>query len=185
MIPAYKKTVEQKMQKTISVLKEELSKIRTGRAHTGILEHIKVDYYGSLVPVSQAATLTLLDSHTIGVAPFDKKMVSQIEKAIRDSDLGVNPAAMGDIIRIPMPPLTEERRKEMTKIVRSEAEGVRVAVRNIRRDANTWLKEQQKQKTISEDDERRTADEIQKLTDKYITEIDKIVQTKESELMSV
>lgn len=185
MIPAYKKTAEQKMQKTISVLKEELTKIRTGRAHTGILEHIKVDYYGTSVPISQAANLTLADAHTISVAPFDKKMVAQIEKAIRDSDLGVNPASMGETIRVPMPPLTEERRKEMTKIVRSEGENARVAIRNIRRDGNNWLKEQLKQKAISEDDERRTADDIQKMTDKYIAEVEKIVQAKESELMSI
>ena len=185
MIPEYKKNAEQKMQKAVNVLKEELAKIRTGRAHTGILEHVKVDYYGSSVPISQAANLTLADAHTICVTPFDKKMVSQIEKAIRDSDLGVNPSALGETIRVPMPPLTEERRKEMTKIVRSEAEGVRVAIRNIRRDANAWLKEQQKQKNISEDDERRTGDDIQKLTDKYIAEVDKIVQAKESELMAV
>ena len=185
MIPEFKQTTEQKMQKSITALKDNFQKIRTGRAHTGILDTVKIDYYGTPTPLSQVATLSLLDAHTISITPFDKKMASPIEKAIRDADLGLNPSSVGELIRVPMPPLTEERRKEMVKIVRSESETARIAIRNIRRDANQWLKDQLKQKEISEDEERRTQEEIQKLTDKFITEIDKLVQTKEAELMSV
>ena len=185
MIPEFKQTTEQKMQKSIAALKDNFQKIRTGRAHTGILDTVKIDYYGTPTPLGQAATLSLLDAHTISITPFDKKMASTIEKAIRDADLGLNPSSVGELIRVPMPPLTEERRKEMVKIVRSESETARIAIRNIRRDANQWLKDQLKQKEISEDEERRTQEEIQKLTDKFITEIDKLVQTKEAELMSV
>ena len=185
MIPEFKQTTEQKMQKSITALKDNFQKIRTGRAHTGILDTVKIDYYGTATPLGQAATLSLLDAHTISITPFDKKMASTIEKAIRDADLGLNPSSVGELIRVPMPPLTEERRKEMVKIVRSESETARIAIRNIRRDANQWLKDQLKQKEISEDEERRTQEEIQKLTDKFITEIDKLVQTKEAELMSV
>ncbi|MEM5439321.1 ribosome recycling factor [Paraburkholderia diazotrophica] len=180
-----KKSAEQKMQRSLDAFKNDLSKIRTGRAHTGLLDHIQVDYYGSPVPISQVANLTLVDARTIGVQPWEKKMVSVIEKAIRESDLGLNPATHGDLIRVPMPPLTEERRKELTKIVKSEGETAKVAVRNLRRDANEQLKKLVKDKEISEDDERRAGDDVQKLTDKFVAEIDKLVQTKEGEIMTV
>ena len=185
MIPEFKKNTEQKMQKSLEALKDNFQKIRTGRAHTGILDTVKIDYYGTMTPINQLATLSLLDAHTISVSPFDKKMSPAIEKAIRDADLGLNPAAVGELIRVPMPPLTEERRKEMAKIVKHEAEVARVAIRNQRRDANQWLKDQLKQKEISEDEERRTEEEIQKLTDKFIADIEKMVQVKEAELMSI
>lgn len=184
MIADVKKTAEQKMQKSLESLKTDLSKVRTGRAHTGILDHVMVDYYGSMVAISQVANVTLLDSHTIGVTPWEKKMVSAVEKAIRDSDLGLNPASQGDLIRVPMPALTEERRKEFIKVVKGEAELAKVAMRNVRRDANATLKDLEKDKSISEDDERRAEDEIQKLTDRYISEIDKMLQAKEAELMA-
>ena len=180
-----RKGVEQKMQRSIDAFKNDLSKIRTGRAHTGLRDHIQVDYYGSPVPISQVANLTLIDARTIGVQPWEKKMVQVLEKAIRESDLGLNPATQGDVIRVPMPALTEERRKELTKVARSEAETAKIAVRNLRRDANEQLKKLVKDKEISEDDERRSGDEIQKLTDRFVGEIDKLVQTKEAEIMTV
>ncbi|PQV53551.1 ribosome recycling factor [Paraburkholderia sp. BL21I4N1] len=180
-----RKGAEQKMQRSIDAFKNDLSKIRTGRAHTGLLDHIQCDYYGSPVPISQVANLTLIDARTIGVQPWEKKMVQVVEKAIRESDLGLNPATQGDVIRVPMPALTEERRRELTKVVKSEAETAKVAVRNLRRDANEQLKKLVKDKEISEDDERRAGDDVQKLTDKFVTEIDKIVVTKEAEIMTV
>jgi ribosome recycling factor len=180
-----KKSAEQKMQRSIEAFKNDLAKIRTGRAHTGLLDHIQVDYYGSNVPISQVANLTLIDARTIGVQPWEKKMVAVVEKAIRESDLGLNPATQGDLIRVPMPALTEERRRELTKVVKSEGETAKVAVRNLRRDANEQLKKLVKDKDISEDDERRAGDEVQKLTDKYVAEIEKLVQSKEAEIMTV
>jgi ribosome recycling factor len=180
-----RKGAEQKMQRSIDAFKNDLSKIRTGRAHTGLLDHIQCDYYGSPVPISQVANLTLIDARTIGVQPWEKKMVQVVEKAIRESDLGLNPATQGDVIRVPMPALTEERRRELTKVVKSEAETAKVAVRNLRRDANEQLKKLVKDKEISEDDERRAVDDVQKLTDKFVSEIDKIVVTKEAEIMTV
>ena len=185
MIADVKKTAEQKMHKSLEALKTDLGKVRTGRAHTGILDHITVDYYGTQMPLNQVANLTLLDARTIGISPWEKKMGAVIEKAIRDSDLGLNPAAQGDLIRVPMPALTEERRRELIKVVKSEAENARVAVRNLRRDANHHLKDLLKQKEVSEDDERRAQDEIQKLTDKFIAEIDKLLALKETDLMAV
>ena len=185
MIADVKKTAEQKMKKTLEALKHDLAKVRTGRAHTGLLDHVTVDYYGTPTPVPQVANVNLLDARTIGVVPRDKKMIPAVEKAIRDSDLGLNPAAQGDTIRVPMPPLTEERRKELIKVVRSEGENARVAVRNVRRDAIHQLKELLKQKKVAEDEERRAQDEIQKLTDRHIGEIDKILQSKEADLMAI
>jgi ribosome recycling factor len=185
MIADVKKTAEQKMHKSLESLKTDLGKVRTGRAHTGILDHITVDYYGTPMPLNQVANLTLLDARTIGISPWEKKMGAVIEKAIRDSDLGLNPAAQGDLIRVPMPALTEERRRELIKVVKGEGENAKVAVRNLRRDANHHLKELLKQKAVSEDDERRAQDEIQKLTDKFIAEIDKLLAAKETDLMAV
>jgi ribosome recycling factor len=185
MIPELKKTTEQKMQKSLEALKNDLGKVRTGRAHTGILDHVQVDYYGSMMPISQVANINLLDARTIGVTPWEKKMIQVVEKAIRDSDLGLNPATMGDTVRVPMPALTEERRKELIKVVRHEGENAKVAVRNLRRDANHALKEAVKAKAISEDDERRAEDDVQKLTDRFIVEIDKALAAKESDLMAV
>ncbi len=185
MIADVKKTAEQKMHKSLEALKTDLGKVRTGRAHTGILDHITVDYYGTQMPLNQVANLTLIDARTIGISPWEKKMGAVIEKAIRDSDLGLNPSAQGDLIRVPMPALTEERRRELIKVVKGEAENARVAVRNLRRDANHHLKDLLKQKAVSEDDERRAQDEIQKLTDKFIAEIDKLLATKENDLMAV
>lgn len=185
MLAELKKTAESKMQKTLDALKNDLLKIRTGRAHTGLLDHVQVDYYGSPVPVNQVANITLVDSRTIGVQPWEKNMVQKIERAIRDSDLGLNPASQGDLIRVPMPALTEERRKEMIKVVKHEGEGAKVAIRNLRRDANTHLKDALKKGEIPEDDERRTQDEVQKLTDKYIAEVDKMLAAKEAELMQI
>ena len=185
MTAEVKKSAEQKMHKTLETLKTDLSKVRTGRAHTGILDHVLVDHYGAQMPVNQVANVTLLEARTISVHPWEKKMVSVIEKAIRESDLGLNPATAGDVIRVPMPPLTEERRRDLIKVVKHEAENARVAVRNIRRDANNALKELLKQKTISEDQERRAQDEIQKLTDRFISEIDKALQSKEADLIAV
>lgn len=185
MIAELKKTTEHKMQKSLEALKADLGKVRTGRAHTGLLDHIHVDYYGNQMPINQVANVTLLDARTIGVSPWEKKMLPAIEKAIRDSDLGLNPAAMGDMLRIPMPPLTEERRRDLIKVVRHEAENARVAVRNLRRDANHALKDAVKHKTISEDEERRAEEEVQKLTDRYIAEIDKALAAKEADLMAV
>jgi len=180
-----KKNAEQKMQKSIEALKADLGKVRTGRAHTGLLDHIMVDYYGSMMPINQVANVTLLDARTIGVSPWEKKMLSVVEKAIRESDLGLNPASQGDTIRVPMPPLTEERRKELIKVVKGEGENAKVAVRNVRRDANNALKDLLKDKLISEDDDRRAQDDIQKLTDRYVAEIDKLLQAKEADLMAI
>ena len=180
-----KKTTDQKMDKTIQAFRADLAKVRTGRAHTGILDHIQVDYYGNPTPLNQVAKVTLLDARTIGVTPFEKKMAQAIEKAIRDSDLGLNPAAQGETVRVPMPPLTEERRKELTKVVKHEAENARVAIRNLRRDANQHLKEALKKHEVSENDERRAQDEVQKMTDRHIAEIDKLLAEKEKELMAV
>lgn len=185
MIPELKKSTEQKMQKSLEALKNDLGKVRTGRAHAGILDHIQVDYYGSMMPLNQVANINLIDARTIGVTPWEKKLASAIEKAIRDSDLGLNPSSVGDTVRVPMPALTEERRRDLIKVVRGEAENARVAVRNLRRDANHSLKEAMKAKTISEDEERRTEDDVQKLTDRYIAEIDKALAQKESDLMAV
>lgn len=178
-------STEQKMLKSIEALKHDLAKVRTGRAHTGLLDHIHVEYYGSSVPLAQVANIGLADARTITVQPWEKKMLSVIEKAIRESDLGLNPATQGDLLRIPMPPLTEERRREMTKVVRHEGENARVAVRNQRRDAIHQLKEMLKKKEISEDDERRAQDDVQKLTDRFVAEVDKLVAEKEKELMTV
>jgi ribosome recycling factor len=180
-----RKTTEQKMHKSVEALKNDLTHVRTGRAHVGLLDHIQVDYYGSMVPLSQVANLGLGDARTLTIQPWEKKMVQPVEKAIRDSDLGLNPATTGDLIRVPMPALTEERRKELTKVVRHEGENARVAVRNLRRDANTHLKELLKKKEVAEDEERRAQDDVQKLTDKNIAEIDRIVSEKEKEIMTV
>lgn len=180
-----KKTAEQKMHKSIETLKADLAKVRTGRAHTGILDHIQVDYYGNPTHLNQVANVTLIDARTIGVQPWEKKMVNAIEKAIRESDLGLNPSTQGDLIRIPTPPLTEERRKEIVKVVKGEGEDAKVAIRNIRRDANEALKKLLKDKACSEDDERRAQDDVQKLTDKFVAEVDKMISEKEKELLTV
>ncbi len=185
MIADIKKSAEDKMKKSLEALKHDLMKVRTGRAHTGILDHVMVEYYGSPVPVNQVANVSLIDARTIGVQPYEKNMASKIEKAIRDSDLGLNPANMGELIRVPMPPLTEERRRDLIKVVKGETENARVAVRNIRRDANAHLKELVKNKDASEDEERRATEEIQKLTDKYIAELDRALAEKEKDLMAV
>jgi ribosome recycling factor len=185
VIADLKKTTDQKMDKSVQAFKADLAKVRTGRAHTGILDHVMVDYYGSQVPISQVAKVTLLDSRTIGVTPFEKKMTQAIEKAIRESDLGLNPAAQGETVRVPMPALTEERRKELIKVVRHEAENARVAIRNLRRDANTHLKDALKKKEVSENDERAAQNEVQKMTDRHIADIDRLLQEKEKELMAV
>jgi ribosome recycling factor len=185
MLAELRKSTEQKMHKSVEAFKVDLSKVRTGRAHTGLLDHITVDYYGTQTPLAGVAKVILLDARTIGVSPFEKKMIPVVEKAIRESDLGLNPATAGDTIRVPMPSLTEERRKELIKVVRHEAENARVAVRNLRRDANHQLKEALKKKEVSENDERRTQDEVQKLTDRSIGEIDKLLQQKEAELLAV
>lgn len=185
MIAEIKKSAEQKMQKSLEALKLDLGKIRTGRAHTGLLDHVTVDYYGNPTAINQVANINLADARTITVAPWEKKMLGAIEKAIRNSDLGLNPATVGELIRVPMPPLTEERRRDLTKVVKHEGEAARVAMRNIRRDANAHLKDLLKEKKIAEDEERRGQDDIQKLTDRYIAEIDKLLQTKEAELMAV
>ena len=185
MINDVKKTAEQKMQKSLEALKTDLGKVRTGRAHTGLLDHISVDYYGTPTPLKQIATLSLPDARTIAVTPYEKKMAGVIEKAIRDSDLGLNPSAVGEVVRVPMPALTEERRKELIKVVKHEAEDAKVAVRNVRRDANTHLKDLLKDKKVAEDEERRAQDDVQKLTDRYIAEIDKVLHAKEAELMAI
>jgi ribosome recycling factor len=185
MIAEIKKSAEQKMQKSLEALKLDLGKIRTGRAHTGLLDHVTVDYYGNPTAINQVASINLADARTITVAPWEKKMLGAIEKAIRNSDLGLNPATVGELIRVPMPPLTEERRRDLTKVVKHEGEAARVAMRNIRRDANAHLKDLLKEKKIAEDEERRGQDDIQKLTDRYIAEIDKLLQAKEAELMAV
>ena len=185
MIADIKKQAEQKMLKSLESLRHGLGKIRTGRAHTGLIDHVMVDYYGSPTPINQVANVTLIDARTIGVQPYEKKMLSACEKAIRDSDLGLNPSSFGEQVRIPMPALTEERRRDLTKVVRSECEDGRVAVRNVRRDAITQLKDALKAKEISEDDERKASDDIQKLTDRYVAEVDKAMAAKEAELMAV
>jgi len=185
MIPDLKKNTEAKMHKSVEAFKVDLSKVRTGRAHSGILDHVTVDYYGTQTPINQVAKVSLIDGRTIGVAPFEKKLAQAIEKAIRDSNLGLNPAAAGDMIRVPMPSLTEERRKELAKVVHKEAETAKVSVRNVRRDSIHALKEALKEKNISENDERRATDDVQKLTDRHIAEIDKLLAQKEAELMAV
>ena len=185
MIADIKKSVEQKMQKSLEALKVDLGKIRTGRAHTGLLDHVMVDYYGNPTPVNQVANVTLTDARTIGVQPYEKNMVGPIEKAIRDCDLGLNPATNGELIRVPMPMLTEERRRDLIKVVKSEGEDAKIAVRNIRRDANEQLKKLLKDKEVGEDDERRAQDDVQKLTDRFVAEIDKALQAKETDLMAV
>ena len=185
MIADIKKSAEEKMKKTLETLKNDLGKIRTGRAHTGLLDHVMVDYYGTPTPINGVANVTLLDARTIAVTPWEKKMVAAIDKAIRDSDLGLNPATMGETVRVPMPKLTEERRKDLVKVVHKEGEGARVAVRNIRRDANNHLKDLLKQKKVDEDEERRAQDDVQKLTDRHIAEIDKLLAAKETDLIAV
>ena len=185
MISDVKKTADQKMHRSIETLKADLAKIRTGRAHTGLLDHIHVDYYGTSMPLSQVANVTLADPRTIGVQPWEKKMIPVVEKAIREADLGLNPATSGDMIRVPLPPLTEERRKELIKVVHKEAEGAKIAVRNVRREANEQLKKLSKDKQCSEDEERRAHDDLQKLTDRFIAEIDQLLQTKEADLMAI
>jgi ribosome recycling factor len=180
-----KKNAEQKMLKSIESFKSELSKIRTGRAHPGILDQVQVDYYGSLVPITQVANVALMDARTISVQPWEKAMGPKIERAIRESELGLNPATQGDLIRVPMPALTEERRKELTKVVKNAGEDAKVAVRNLRRDANEAAKKLLKDKAITEDDDRRSQDDVQKLTDRTISEIDKLVTGKEAEIMAV
>ena len=185
MIADIKKSAEQKMRKTVETLKTDLAKIRTGRAHTGILDHIMVDYYGTPTPIPQMGNVTLLDARTIVVNPWEKKLAPAIEKAIRDSDLGLNPAAMGESVRVPMPALTEERRKDLIKVVRHEGENARVAVRNVRRDAIHHLKDLIKQKKVAEDEERRAEEDMQKLTDRSTADIDKLLQQKETDLMAV
>lgn len=185
MISEIKKTAEQKMTKSLETLKADFGKVRTGRAHTGILDHVTVDYYGNPTLITQVANVTLIDARTIGVQPWEKNMIGPVEKAIRDADLGLNPSTNGDVIRVPMPMLTEERRRDLIKVVRGEAENAKVAVRNIRRDANEQLKKLLKEKTIGEDDERRAQEEVQKYTDRFVVEIDKALQAKETDLMAV
>jgi len=183
VIAELKKTSEQKMDKSVQAFKADLAKVRTGRAHSGLLDHIMVDYYGTPTPLNQVAKVALIDARTIGVTPFEKKMAQVIEKAIRDSDLGLNPAASGETVRVPMPPLTEERRKELIKVVKHEAENARIAVRNLRRDAIQQLKDALKKHEVSENDERRALDDMQKMTDRHIADIDRLLQ--EKELMAV
>jgi len=180
-----RKTAEQKMGKSIESFKSELQKIRTGRAHPGLLDQVQVDYYGSLVPISQVANVSLLDARTISVQAWEKGMSAKIERAIRESDLGLNPSSQGDLLRVPMPALTEERRKELSKVVRHAGEEAKIAVRSVRRDGNEQLKKLLKDKAVTEDDERRTQDEVQRLTDRTIAEIDRLVQGKEAEVMAV
>ena len=180
-----KQIAEQKMQQSIDAFKNSLSKIRTGRANPGLLDTVQVDYYGAMLPISQVANVSLLDARTIGVSPWEKGMGAKIEKAIRDSDLGLNPASQGELIRVPMPAMTEERRKELTKVVRSEGEHAKVAIRNLRRDANDGVKKFVKDKLASEDEERRSQEEIQKFTDRYIADVDKLVAGKEHDIMAV
>jgi ribosome recycling factor len=180
-----KKNTEQKMLKSIETLRADLAKVRTGRAHAGILDHIQVDYYGTPTHISQVANITLMDARTISVQPWEKKMLGAIEKAIRDSDLGLNPSTQGELIRVPTPALTEERRKEMVKLVKGEAEDAKIAIRNIRRDANEVLKKLLKDKAVAEDEERRAQEDVQKLTDKFVAEVDKLVAEKEKEVLTV
>ena len=185
VIADLKKTTEQKMDKSVQAFKTDLGKVRTGRAHTGLLDHVTVDYYGTRTPINQVAKIILVDARTIGVTPFEKKLVPTIEKGIRESDLGLNPVTSGDTIRLPMPALTEERRRELVKVVKHEAENAKVAVRNLRRDAISSLKDALKKHEISENDERRALDEMQKMTDKHIADIDKLLADKEKELLAV
>lgn len=185
MIEIVMEDAQERMQKSVESLKTALTKIRTGRAHTSLLDHISVPYYGSPTPLAQVANVTVIDSRTLGITPWEKEMVSVIEKAIIDSDLGLNPTSAGTLIRIPLPPMTEERRKEMIRVVRGETEQARIAVRNVRRDANNQLKTMVKDKDISEDDERRGEEQVQKLTDKYIAEQDAVLAVKEKELMEI
>lgn len=185
MINDVKKTAEQKMQKALEVLKNNLGKVRTGRAHAGLLDQVMVEYYGNMVSISQVGNVGLADARTITVQVWEKPMLAKVEKAIRDSDLGLNPSNSGDVIRVPMPALTEERRRDLIKVVKGEGEDAKVSVRNIRRDANDHFKKLLKDKEISEDDERRAQDDIQKLTDKYVTEVDKMLQGKEADLMAI
>ena len=180
-----KANAEARMGRSIEAFKSEIQKIRTGRAHPGILDQVQVDYYGSMVPISQVASVSLMDARTISVQPWEKSMAAKIEKAIRESELGLNPASQGDLLRVPMPALTEERRRELTKVVRNEGENAKVAVRNLRRDANDHAKRLLKDKEISEDDERRSLDDLQKLTDRFIAEIDRLTTGKEAEIMAV
>ena len=180
-----KKTAEQKMARSVESFKADLQKIRTGRAHPGILDQVHIDYYGSMVPISQVANVSLLDARTISVQPWEKGMGAKIEKAIRESDLGLNPAAQGDLLRVPMPPLTEERRRDLSKVVRNASEDSKVAVRNLRRDANDHAKRLTKDKEITEDEERRSLDELQRLTDRTIGEVDRLTAAKEAEILAV
>ena len=184
-IAEIKKNAEAKMARSLEALKNDLQKIRTGRAHPGILDQVQVEYYGSLVPISQVANVTLLDARTISVQPWEKALGPKIEKAIRESDLGLNPSTQGDVIRVPTPALTEERRRDLTKVVRNEGEDAKVAVRNLRRDANEQAKKLAKDKEISEDDERRSLEEVQKLTDRVVAEVDRMVSAKEAEILAV
>lgn len=184
-IPDIKKNAEQKMQQSIEAFKSSLTKVRTGRANPGLLDTVQVEYYGSMLPISQVANVSLLDARTISVSPWEKGMGAKIEKAIRDSDLGLNPSSQGDLIRVPMPAMTEERRKELVKVVKGEGEHAKIAIRNLRRDANDGVKKLVKDKQASEDDERRATDDIQKFTDRYIAEVDKLVAAKEQDIMAV
>ncbi len=185
VIADLKKTTDQKMDKSVQAFKADLGKVRTGRAHTGLLDHVRVDYYGTPTPITQVAKIVLIDARTIGVTPFEKKLITTVEKSIREADLGLNPSTSGDTIRLPMPPLTEERRKELIKVVKHDAENARVAVRNLRRDANHQLKEALKKHEVSENDERRAHDEVQKMTDRHVADIDRLLQDKEKELLAV
>jgi len=185
MIDDIKKDAKVRMAKSIEALHHELAKLRTGRAHTGLLDHVTVSYYGSDVPLSQVSSITVADPRTLALSPWEKKMVPDIEKAIRNSDLGLNPVTAGDVIRVPLPPLTEERRKEMTRVVRHECENARVAIRNIRRDANQHLKALIKDESLPRDAEKRAEDDIQKLTDQYIAEVDQVLKDKEADIMEI
>jgi len=185
MIADVKNTAEQKMKKTVDALKQDLAKIRTGRAHAGVLDHVMVDYYGTPTPIPQVASVSLVDARTLGVSPWEKQLTAAIEKAIRDSGLGLNPAAAGEMVRVPMPALTEERRRDLIKVVKHEGENARVAIRNIRRDANGHLKELLKQKKVAEDEERRAQDDVQKLTDRHIADVEKVLQAKEADLLAI
>lgn len=184
-IAEIKKTTEKKMQKSLEALRVDLAKVRTGRAHAGLLDHVQVEYYGSMVPINTVANVTVLDARALGVQTWEKGMAAKVEKAIRDCDLGLNPASQGELIRVPMPPLTEDRRRELIKVVKAEAEGAKVAVRNLRRDAIASLKEMLKNKECSEDEEHRAQDDIQKLTDRYVGEVDQQLGQKETELMAI
>jgi len=184
-IQEIRSNVESKMEQSIAAFKNNLGKVRTGRANPALLDNVHVDYYGSMVPLSQVANLSLIDSRTVGIQPWEKNMGAKIEKAIRESDLGLNPSSMGDLIRVPMPVMTEERRRELTKVVRSEGEGAKVTVRSLRRDANEAVKKLEKEKLVSEDEQKRSEADIQKLTDRYIVEVDRLVAAKEQDIMAV